>query len=279
VTSADPVRRLPLSDGGGGMFTAVVAPCPVLRRIAPLPSCADGGRYGSPGFDLDRGAAVVTLADGGSTPYRVALPAGLRPLVDQDAQLLITPGAVRSIPARYFQPALSLRLDAADPGTADRVRTAVAPAGWHADVQTRADLFRPATDARDFVAIRRALFAGALLTLTLAAVALLVLCLQQVRDARRPLAALAAAGVPRAVLARSLLWQNAILAVPALLLADGVGIALGALLLPISHDPVTVDLPTVARLTAAALVTVAGTTTLVLPAVRAATRPSGLRTE
>lgn len=279
VTTADPMRRLPLSDGTGAMFTALVAPCPVLRTLAPLPSCVDGGRYGSPGFDLDRPAEVVTLPDGGSTPYRVALPPGARPLDPAEPQLLLTPGAVRSIPARYFQPALSLRLDPGDPGATDRVRAALAVVGWRADVETRAERFRPDPGARDFVAIRRALFAGALLTLTLAAVALLVLCLQQIRDARRPLAALAAAGVPRAVLARSLVWQNAILAIPALVLADAVGIALGALLLPISSAPATVDWPTVATLTAAALVTVAVTTTLVLPAVRAATRPSGLRTE
>ena len=280
VTRADPVRRLPLGEeSGAGTFTAVVAPCPVLKTLAPLSSCVDGGLYGSPGFDPGPSATVVALPYGEPTRYRVVLPAGLRPLGIEEPQLLITPGAVRSVPARYFRPALSLRLDPGDPGAADRVRAALAPAGWHADVETRGELFRSAADARDLAEVRRALFAGALLTLTLAAVALLVLCLQQVRDARRPLAALAAAGVPRAVLARSLLWQNAILAVPALLLADGVGIALGALLLAISNYQIGVDWPAVATLTAAALGTVAVTTTLVLPAVRAATRPSGLRTE
>jgi hypothetical protein len=277
VRAVDRVQRLPLTDEGA-MFTMLVAPCRVLRTMARLPSCVDGQMYGPPGFEIGRTVQVV-LADGRPTPDTVRLPAGLEPVDSMDPQLLATPGSVRPIPPGRFLPMFSLTLDPGDPGAIERVRAAMAPAGWRADVRSGADLIGPTQSFSDLVAIRRALFAGAELTLALAAVALLVLCLQQVRDARRPLAALAATGVPRAVLARSILWQNTILAVPALLLADAAGIGLGALLLPIVGSVVSVDWPAVLMLTAAALGTVAVTTILVLPTVRTATRPTGLRTE
>lgn len=278
VTAAERVDDLTLSPDGSRAVSAVVAPCPALTALTGLRSCVDGEIYGSAGFDLGPSARVMA-PDGQPTRYTVRFPAVVRP-GGPGPGLLVTPGAVRSLPAGLTRPRLQLRLDGGDPGAVDRVRTALTPAGWHADLETRFEFgVRDAQSARDFVAIRRALFAAALLTLTLAAVALLVLCLQQVRDSRRPFAALAAAGVPRAVLARSMLWQNAILAAIALLLADVVGVALGALLLPLAESGVRVDWPAVATLTAAALGTVALTTLLTLPAVRAATHPGGLRTE
>jgi hypothetical protein len=278
VTTAHQLQRLPLTDDQGSQFSALVAPCPVLRTLAPLRSCVDGQIYGSPGFDLGR-AAQVAGPDGQPTRYRLPLPARLEPIGSSYGPLYATPAAVRSVPAATLLPQVSLTFDAGDPGAVDRVRAALAPIGWHAALQTERGFSDPGENAGDFATIRRALFAGTLLTLTLAAVALLVLCLQQVRDGRRALAALAAIGVPRSVLARSLLWQNAILALPALLLADGVGIALGALLLPAVGNPATVDWPAVATLTAAAVGTVTVTTALVLPAIRTATGPAGLRTE
>ncbi|MEV8614845.1 ATP-binding cassette domain-containing protein [Amycolatopsis sp. NPDC051373] len=60
-------------------------------------------------------------------------------------------------------------------------------------------------DRKSFATVRSGLDAASLFTLLLAGVSMRVLALEQVRERRRPLALLAAAGAPRSVLAKSLL--------------------------------------------------------------------------
>jgi hypothetical protein len=283
VTAVHEVSRVGLVAPSGAAYTLTVAPCAVLRRLATLPSCVDGRMYGAD-VDLPRGGTlpVTDLRDGAATRHRLALPAArgaATGLTGPEAYtVLATPGAVRAVPAELVQPLLDVRYDRADPGVLDRVRAATGPAGWHARTGIGA-VEAPGSGAVDYPAVRAALLAGALLTLSLGAAAFLVLGLAQVRDTRRPLAALTAAGLPRSVLARSVGWHSAVPVLLGVLVADAAGLALAGLLMPIADVRVRTGWPLVAGLDAAALAVVAVATVLVLPAVRTATRPDGLRTE
>jgi hypothetical protein len=90
---------------------------------------------------------------------------------------------------------------------------------------------------------------------------------------------LAAAGVPRSVLARSLLWQTAVPVRLAVLVAVGTGVGLSALVIRLTGSSLHVDWLTIGVFTAAALVLVFLVTALSLPALRSATRQTALRME
>jgi uncharacterized membrane protein (DUF485 family) len=97
--------------------------------------------------------------------------------------------------------------------------------------------------------------------------------LEQMRERRRALASLTAAGVPVKVLARSLLWQMAVPVLPAVVVSVLTGLVMTLLVFRLTPDPVTMDWPG----GAAALVLLVTLSTL--PALRAATRLDALRTE
>ena len=82
-----------------------------------------------------------------------------------------------------------------------------------------------------FVEIRNGLLIGSVFTLLLAAMSLLVVAVEQMRERRRSIAALSATGVPLGTLVRSLLWQNAIPMVIAIVIAAASGIGVAALVL------------------------------------------------
>ncbi len=90
---------------------------------------------------------------------------------------------------------------------------------------------------------------------------------------------LAAAGVPRSALSRSLLWQTAVPVVLGVLVAMGTGIGLAALVTRIAGLPLLMDWGTIGIFAGAALVLVLLVTALTLPALRSAMRLSALRTE
>ena len=94
-----------------------------------------------------------------------------------------------------------------------------------------------------------------------------------------PLAVLAASGVPRGALSRSLLWQNAVPLLLALVVALGVGSGLSVLLLRIISQPVLLDWPGIAVLSGASALMVVVVTVLSLPSLRRATGALGLRSE
>ncbi|HEY4022644.1 MAG TPA: FtsX-like permease family protein, partial [Pseudonocardiaceae bacterium] len=95
----------------------------------------------------------------------------------------------------------------------------------------------------------------------------------------RPLAVLAAAGVPRSVLARSLLWQTAVPVVLAVVVAICGGIGLSALVIRMVNLPLRIDWSTIGIFSAATLLLVLLVTALTLPALRSTMRLSALRTE
>jgi hypothetical protein len=268
---------------------AVVAGCPTLRALIDLTDCRDGDAF------VVSGTAVESFVDGHRLAIRSpgqddaatpGVPVHLPPLralpytrgATQFGGLVATPGALPDLRQVRGTPVLMARYDPAVPDVADRIRTALAPLQWRADVQLD-PLVTLTQDQDRFADIRRGLLAGTLLTLALVAATMVVAAVEQVRERRRPLAALAAAGVSRAMLARSLLWQNAVPLVLAVAVADVLGALLGALVLRLVGEPVHLDGRGIALYSAAAVLAAAVATALTLPAIVRATRPAGLRAE
>ena len=130
-----------------------------------------------------------------------------------------------------------------------------------------------------FLAVRRALYGAALITLLLAGASLLVVGLEQVRERRRPLATMAASGVPRGTLARSLVWQNGIPLVISTVVSVGTGILLGVLVTRAFDAEVHYDWAGIGFVTGISVGLVVVVTALTLPSLRRATGALGLRTE
>lgn len=280
-------------------YGATVGSCQALRTQAKLESCQDGEAF-----------YVVDAAH--STPDDVAAQEKLRPgtavtLTKRQGEdevrgprwtvpeyrvvpppdrlgsyntrgLLLTPAALRGADFGYSYGSILVDLDPGKPELADQLGNAVAPMTWR--VYT---YFYGQTEiskrVQEFQSIRRALLAGSLVTLLLAGASLLILALEQVRERRRPLAVLAASGVPRGALSRSLLWQNAVPLLAALAVAVAIGSGLAVLLLRIVEQPITIDWPGVAILSTASALLVVVVTALTLPSMRRATGALGLRSE
>lgn len=116
------------------------------------------------------------------------------------------------------------------------------------------------------------------MTLVVAAGGLLFAIVEGLLTRRRALVSLVAAGTPRSVLARAVLWQALLPAVPAVLLAMAVGVTASATAETqrLSVDPAWVEL---ASLGGGAIATVAAAAALSLIVLRSATAVSELRTE
>jgi hypothetical protein len=286
VTGVLSVRRASVA-ARNGQSTAVIASCPVLRAHLSLPSCVDGQVFLRDSDFVEPGEQIRLSADNDPArgPVRLVLPAGARTipaLSDIDvlsSDIYLTPAAARQVPAAVTDREILVSFDPSRPDTTDLIRDAVGPVRPQAKVYDPRPDDLDSEDVRTYRTIRQALFAGAVLTLAVAGATMLVLAIEQIRERRRPLAALAAAGVPRIVLTRSVLWQNAIPVALAVVLADVVGVVLGALLGPIASEPPTVDWGSIALLSALTVVVVAVVTALTLPSVRKATRPTMLRME
>jgi hypothetical protein len=290
-----------VKNGSDPMYSEItIAPCSTITNLVHVRNCADGDGF-APSYPDDPGSVksgdvlnMVSYSD--ATPdkpkvvgtYRV--PDNLVPIPLQNNTffngpylsdgVLLTPGAAAK---------LNLPVDrtvtvwvATDPnqvGATDQIANGLADLTWQVDVTSVSGGDALNADQKTFVTIRSALLGGSLFTLLLAGVSMLVLALEQVRERRRPLAVLAAAGVPRSALARSLLWQTAVPVVLAVLVAVGTGIGLAALVMRMTSLQLQMDWSTIGIFAGAALVLVLLVTAATLPALRSAMRLSALRTE
>lgn len=257
--------------------TVTVADCATLRRLTRAGACRDGDAFLVESDSLLRAGMRVRLS--GEVPWTVPRPA--RRLAARDpgtaatlSGLVVTPAA---LPARAPSRTLVAwaRLDDSDPDAIERLRNVAVRfdpfAGVYALGQERI--------SREYANLRRGLFAGAIAVLALIGASMLVGALEQLRERRRPLAALVAFGTPRATVARSILWQTAIPVAIGLALAVATGAGLGAALLRMVGEPVAFDLASIAGMAAAGGAVVLLVTALSLPALRRTMRPEGLRTE
>ena len=278
------------SDPRAHRVVVQIASCGALRELDALSSCTDGDVF----LPADSSAAPdsrLTLLQPSATPVadRVAagqwrVPAapqrlGALPADAIKADILATPGALPGFRPAVSPSAYAVRVDPALPDAAEHVRNAVAAFPLTAHVEDLSHLAALDRVQRRFVDIRNGFLIGSLFTLMLAGVGLLVSALEQVRERRRPLAMLAAFGVPRAVLARSLLWQTAVPVGVGMAAAVVTGIGLAQLVLRLDHAPPMVDWPGVALFAGVATTLVLVVTAATLPTLRGVTRLSALRTE
>ncbi|MCS7483062.1 FtsX-like permease family protein [Umezawaea endophytica] len=266
--------------------TVVIGSCASLRTVARFDHCQDGDAFRAagpvadvpgPGDQVD----VLDPSDLRLVSGRWTLPEMLDVPLSQSGlvgQVLVTPGALRGVDVGRTSGKLDVALDLSVPDALDRAITALGPLGRHSisRISVPPD---PERDAADYRTLRRLFLAGTLLVVALAGASLLVLALEQVRTRRRPLAVLAAGGVPRSTLAWSLLWQNAVPLVLAVVVAVVLGSGMGLLfqratILPLRLDPTGIG---VLAATVAGMVLVV--TLCTLPAVRRATGATGLRVE
>ena len=147
---------------------------------------------------------------------------------------------------------------------------------WRAGVGTTAE----STGSRaEFTSTARTgLVIGAVLTLLVAVVGLVVMTIEQVIDRRRALTLTIAGGVSRGVIARSLFIGAGIPILVGVLLAAVIGTGLSAFLLTLLGEAWQLDWVALALYAAAAVFTVALTTLALLPVVGRLTRLDAIRT-
>lgn len=272
---------------------AVVVDCAVLLRYQVVKTCADGAVFGF-GDRVPPAGQPVTVMDFSRnngpvrTDQQLTLPATVGK-IDQRGytagvigyfDLVATPGAIRGLNASRMPATLAVFADSDRLDVLEGVRTAVAPYGWRARVDSNARYISSRSQTLElFLTVRNGLLGGALFTLLLAGISMLVLALEQMRERRRPLAALAASGVPTGTIARSLLWQNTVPVVVAVAVAVLTGIGLAELVFRLIDEPFSMDWLSVGMYSAVATVLVLLVTAMIMPTLRSATRLAALRME
>ncbi|MFD5829956.1 FtsX-like permease family protein [Lentzea sp. NPDC060358] len=249
--------------------------CAALTLLAAIDDCTDGKAYYVPFAKGDAppaaGEVMSMRVTGGTFPMPQA-----RSVTGPRPGLLLTPAAARGLVPRNSE--FMAELDPALPDAAEHARNALAPYRWQTHTYfVGAD--KSGEAERTFGVVRRALLAGAFLTLLVAAGSLLVVALEQVRERRRPLAVMAASGVPRGTLARSLLWQNALPLAISTVVALATGVGLGVLVMRASGAEIAYDWAGIGMMTAIVTGLTLAVTALTLPSLRRATGALGLRTE
>jgi FtsX-like permease family protein len=275
-----PVRETSAQPAGGTAYvTMQIADCATLRKLATLPSCADGDVFRTAPAAEGTPGTVMTFGDT-DPPWRIPAGALLATAATNGdgspfAGLLATPRAVPPTLLDRGLLTIHLHVDRSDPDTVERVRTVVersSPGTTLLDVSTVRSTGR-------FAGLRRGLLAGLIVTLLLIGLSLLVGILEQVRDRRRMLAVLAAFGTRRGTLGWSVLWEAAVPVALGLSLAVPAGIAVGAVLLRVVDVPVHVRASAALGMAGVAAAVVVLVTAASLPALWSTMRPDGLRTE
>jgi ABC-type lipoprotein release transport system permease subunit len=280
-------------------FQVSVLDCAALRGLAGVRNCADGdvfladAGYQPPpkeGTTLEwRSYPRKSASDYDPSDYTLAgtwtVPTNaehirLSTAVDLYATVLATPAAVGGLPSD--DGVSTVFAGVGDDLTSDQlegIRNAIAGAGWQTSVWSYNTGPELNQNQRTYVAIRTALYAGSIFTLLLAGISLLVLALEHIRERRRQLAILAASGVPRGVLGRSLMWQVALPIGLGVAVAVITGVGLGALMMRLTHERLTIDWAGVALLGGGAIALCLLVSAMTMPFLRSATRLTSLRTE
>lgn len=281
-------------------YGVAIADCKALKALAKVKQCTDGdvflasGQHSSTpaqGTEIEwREFPPRGVGNGNPDDYTVTgtwtIPATAKKVTRPEnttvyATILITPGAIDPAIVQKETSAIVVA-NVTTNLTSDQLE------GIHnavADYRIEASVFSNNTgpdltsDQKTYVSIRTALYAGSIFTLLLAGVSLLVLALEHIRERRRPLAVLAASGVPRSVLARSLLWQVALPIALGTAVALATGVGLAALVTQLTNETLTIDWSGVAFLSAGAITLSLLISALTMPFLRNATRLTTLRTE
>ncbi|WP_371790877.1 ABC transporter permease [Streptomyces sp. NBC_01471] len=267
--------------------------CPSLRALATLPSCKNGDAFITVGGWDDNLTKIAkpgkrlfispAFSGGHDRTLTWTIPATTRTVhVTTDPAggpvsggMLLTPGA---LPALRHLPLVNtdyITLDPSEPDAIDLVRNSAAKV----NPLTSVDALHEVREDNRFASVRKGLYIGATAVLLLIGASLLVSVLEQLRDRRKLLAALTAFGTRRSTMSWSVLWQTAVPVALGLLLATGVGLGLGSVLLDMVGHSVSVDWTAVAAMAGIGGGVVVLVTLLSLPSLWRLMRPEGLRTE
>ncbi|MBM7770532.1 ABC-type lipoprotein release transport system permease subunit [Actinokineospora baliensis] len=279
---------------GERTMIAEVMSCELATTMRKVPDCVDGKVYREDNIDLsgfptgakttlyvpsfDSSSGMVASGEWVVPGGIVAMPYRDGPDAYVSAMLLVTPGAIPQLPPVKAAASYTVQLDGSVPDASDRLRDAIGLLSWQVSVSTSENRTYN-SQQETFLTIRRGLLIGAIFTLLLAGLSLLVLAVEHIRERKRPLAVLAAGGVPTAVLARSLLWQIAIPIAIGVVVAVSLGSLLAAQMMLVMHNPLFMDWAGVTTMAGAAAALVLIVSLLTLPFLRSATRLDSLRTE
>ncbi|MBK3646399.1 ABC transporter permease [Streptomyces sp. MBT33] len=270
-----------------------VGSCAQLGQVARLASCRDGDIFRIVGAHYDSTSPKLLKAGrtlyfdpaySGSPSHTVPwkVPAALKtagprkdPTGYERGGLLITPKALPAASTAGFVRKVYVSLDPSVPDAREYARNAAAALDPLADVYA----LTSGKVNLQFRSIRTGLFVGATCVLVLIGASLLVSQLEQLRERKKLLSSLVAFGTRRRTLSLSVLWQTAIPIALGLLLASVVGLTLGAVLLRMTGETVTVDWASVLSMTGIGAAVVIAVTVLSLPPLLRLMRPDGLRTE
>lgn len=298
VRSVQLVRQASAYEPGSNenFYSMAMLDCTAMRDLLGVRDCQDGNVFtvqSDYGLSPVPGTALefreYGSRSGTANDYEVTgrwtMPDGARKISASDssfsyATTFVTPGALNGQPFPG-QAAMVVAMVGKDL-TSDQlegIRNSVAHFRW----QTYMDSYKAGPELSEdqlaFVTIRNTLYAAAIFTLFVACVSLLVLAVEHIRERRRPLAVLAASGVPTGVLARSLLWQVALPIVLGVAVAVVTGLGLAAIVLNLTEETLTLDWSGVALMCAGATAMTLLVSALTLPFLSRATRLNTLRTE
>jgi hypothetical protein len=283
------------SPDGQHYLSATIGDCAALSVVADLPSCSSGDVFvvERPGEStsgrMPRSLRFLEYTEDGSrmTGPAWTVPAVARPVpesaIDQvyGTDLFITRAALAGVGLPdYSVPSVYLGGDAPPQALLDSVARALQPLAWKASVRpgyTDTQLRDNSDEAVERVSDM--LLAASIFVLAVAALSLLMLSIEQITERRRPLAALAATGVPRSVLLRGSLWQTGVPVAVGVVLAVAAGIGLSIPVLAMAEVPVHIGVGTVLVLALGAIAAVLVCTSLTWPLLRQATRLESLQAE
>jgi len=295
------------SDDGSGRYVSVtLGDCASLKEVAALPSCRDGDVFRVPGGgDGYESGTVVQLPDASGTGEDMGLlkagtvveyglnpqrrdtaewtvPAGIKtaraiddPAGERHFGLLMTPKAMPKGIENTAYGRVLVSLDRSVPDAVELARNT----GARLDPVDQPMMWSEIETNKDYAKIRTGLLVGATCVLALIGASLLVSQLEQLRERRKLLSSLVAFGTRRRTLGLSVLWQTAVPIGLGLILAAGIGIALGAILLGMTDQTIRIDWTGVLTMTGIAAGVVLLVTLLSLPPLLKLLKPDGLRTE
>jgi hypothetical protein len=300
VVGAHVVREVLGFESENRQFPVAVLDCAAMADLVAVHDCADGDVFRAradylpalePGTELefrDYQDQQSPRQDGQAYAVsgRWTVPAEMREVTlpvyaNLYASVIATPGALADslLPADRGSRVMTAVAEDLSADQLEMIRNSLAHLMMDTYVYTHNTVPELTRDQQTYVSIRTALYAGSVFTLLLAGISLLVLALEHIRERRRQLAVLAASGVPRGVLGRSLLWQVALPIGLGVLVALVTGIGMAKLVMRLAGEPMDVDWAGIALLSGAAIVLSLLVSAMTMPFLRSATRLTALRTE
>jgi FtsX-like permease family protein len=269
-----------------------IADCADLRAtlVVELPGCGPTTSYASPFghsqmADVRPGAVVPFVAQGPDATRKllIRVPKDIRTVRSDSGQwqlgtdLILPRSALVGRSLRHVPVYRALLMTDGQAATVERVRNSVAALGQGASAKTLQQA-RAGVD-RTNRQITSLLDLGVLVAMGIALANLLVVSIDHVQERRRPVAVLAATGIPLAVLRRSVAVEIGLPVAAGVLLAVGLAVAVAGVFGAIVDQPMRIPLAQLGALAALTVATVAIVTALTFPALARAARPETLRVE